>query len=156
MTTETNIPSAPTPEIPVRTGVAGTIDAGELVRRPPPSNSGRSALGPPAEVAKRLPGNILIIDDEPANVVIARKHLERAGYYSFKTTTDSTVAYNLIQASKPDVVLLDINMPEVSGIEILKQIRANKETRQLPVLILTANDDYAIKVVCLELELLTF
>jgi putative two-component system response regulator len=99
----------------------------------------------------RLAGNIMIVDDEPANVAVVQKLLERAGYHSFKSTTDSTVAFNLIQASQPDVVLLDINMPEVNGVEILKLIRANPSTQQLPVLILTANSDPDIKLLCLEL-----
>jgi putative two-component system response regulator len=151
MTTETNIATTPTPAPMMSAVAAQATNAEPEMPQASQASSGRTVLGPPNEATKLLAGNILIIDDEPANVVIARKHLERAGYHSFKTTTDSTVAYNLIQASKPDVVLLDINMPEVSGIEILKQVRANEETRQLPVLILTANDDYAIKVVCLEL-----
>jgi putative two-component system response regulator len=101
--------------------------------------------------SQHLPGRIMIVDDEPANVAVVRKLLERAGYHSFKSTTDSTVAFNLIQATRPDVVLLDINMPEVSGIEILKMIRTHPATRHTPVLILTANGDQDIKVICLEL-----
>lgn len=98
-----------------------------------------------------LSGKIMIVDDEPANVAVVRKLLERAGYHSFKSTTDSTIAFNLIQATRPDVVLLDINMPEVSGIEILKMIRTHPATRHTPVLILTANSDHDIKLICLEL-----
>jgi putative two-component system response regulator len=98
-----------------------------------------------------LPGKIMIVDDEPANVAVVRKLLERAGYHEFKSTTDSTVAFNLIQATRPDVVLLDINMPEVSGIEILEMIRTHPATRRTPVLILTANSDHDIKLTCLEL-----
>lgn len=100
---------------------------------------------------ERLPGNILIVDDEPANVAVVRKLLERAGYFSFKSTTDSTVAFNLILAALPDVVLLDINMPHVSGIEILKLVRNHPSTRHVPVLILTANSDRDVKLECLEL-----
>ncbi len=99
----------------------------------------------------RLPGRIMIVDDEPANVAVVRKLLEKAGYHAFKSTTDSTVAFNLIQATRPDVVLLDINMPEVSGIEILKMIRTHPATRRIPVLILTANGDHEVKLMCLDL-----
>ena len=47
--------------------------------------------------SQRLPGNIMIIDDEPANVAVVRRLLERAGYHSFKSTSDSSVAFSLNQ-----------------------------------------------------------
>ena len=73
-------------------------------------------------------GRIMIVDDEIANVLVAKKYLERAGYRSFETTTDSSTALNLIFSTKPDVLLLDINMPEIDGIQILKEIRFPKLT----------------------------
>ena len=96
-------------------------------------------------------GTIMIVDDEIANILVAKKLLERAGYSNFETTTDSSVAFNLIQATRPDVVLLDINMPEVSGVEVLRKIRSSEQSRHLPVLILTANSDADVKLMCLEL-----
>ena len=101
--------------------------------------------------SQRTPGNILIVDDEPANVAIVRKYLERAGYYSFQSTTDSTVAFSLIKATRPDVILLDINMPEITGIDILRMVRSTPATKLLPVLILTANAEHEVKLECLEL-----
>ncbi len=102
------------------------------------------------KIAPRL-GKIMIVDDEIANVLVAKKLLQQAGYSDFETTTDSAQAYGIVQATRPDVVLLDINMPEISGVEILRMIRSNKSTRHLPVLILTANSDSDIKLMCLEL-----
>ncbi len=99
----------------------------------------------------RLSGRIMIVDDEIANVMVARKLLERAGYSQFETTTDSSIAINLAHSSNPDVLLLDINMPNVDGIEILKQIRSIDKFQHLPVLILTANSEADIKLKCLEL-----
>ncbi|GAA4451182.1 response regulator [Novipirellula rosea] len=93
----------------------------------------------------------MIVDDEIANVLVAKKHLEQAGYSSFEMTTDSSVALNLICANRPDVVLLDINMPEVDGITILRQLRERAEFRHLPVLILTANSEAEVKLKCLDL-----
>jgi putative two-component system response regulator len=101
--------------------------------------------------ATTLPGKIMIIDDEIANVLVVKKLLERAGYRAFETTTDSSVALSLIHGTRPDVVLLDINMPEVSGVDVLREIRASKQSRHLPVLILTANCDADVKWMCLEL-----
>lgn len=93
----------------------------------------------------------MIVDDEVANVLVARKMLERAGYTSFETTTDSSTTLNLLQQTNPDVLLLDINMPKVDGIQILSQVRSIDQFRHLPVLILTANTDSAVKLRCLEL-----
>ena len=100
---------------------------------------------------KPRPGKVMIVDDEIANVLVAKKLLQQAGYSDFETTTDSTRAYELVLATGPDVILLDINMPEVSGIEILQKIRANRATRHLPVLILTANSKSDVKLMCLEM-----
>ena len=68
----------------------------------------------------------MIVDDEIANVLVAKKLLQQAGYNDFETTTDSTRAYDLLLSTGPDVILLDINMPEVSGVEILRKVRANR------------------------------
>ncbi|GAA5511073.1 HD-GYP domain-containing protein [Novipirellula caenicola] len=104
-----------------------------------------------AKNATHLSGKIMIVDDEIANVLVAKKHLEQAGYSSFEMTTDSSVALNLICANRPDVVLLDINMPDVDGITILRQLRERPEFRHLPVLILTANSEAEVKLKCLDL-----
>lgn len=98
-----------------------------------------------------LPGKIMIVDDEIANVLIVKKYLERAGYRSFETTTDSSAAIRILHATRPDVLLLDINMPSVDGIEILREVRKSPLFKHLPVLILTANTDENIKLTCLEL-----
>ena len=98
-----------------------------------------------------LPGKIMIVDDEVANVLVARKLLERAGYSSFVTTTDSSAAINMAHSTNPDVILLDINMPNIDGVQILSQIRSIDRFRHLPVLILTANNESEVKLKCLEL-----
>lgn len=100
---------------------------------------------------RTLPGKIMIVDDEIANVLVARKLLERAGYRSFETTTDSTMAVALVYESRPDVLLLDINMPQVDGIKILHKLKSTPAFRHLPILILTANNDSKTKLKCLEL-----
>ena len=96
-------------------------------------------------------GKIMIVDDEIANVMIAKKLLSTAGYKDFFTTTDSAEVMNLVHLQNPDVLLLDINMPTVDGISILKQIRSVDRFHYLPVLVLTANGDSSVKLRCLEL-----
>jgi putative two-component system response regulator len=89
---------------------------------------------------------IAIIDDEPINIKIVRKHLQGVGYEQFVTSSDSVNATEMICREKPDVVLLDVMMPQIDGIQILQEIRANEQLRHIPVLILTASTDAATKL----------
>ncbi len=93
---------------------------------------------------------IAIIDDEPINVEAVREHLRIAGYRQFFTTTDSTKAVDLIRKERPDVVLLDIMMPQVSGLDILNEMRQSRDLFDLPVIILTAATDREMKLQALE------
>jgi putative two-component system response regulator len=94
---------------------------------------------------------IMIIDDEPINVKVARKYLKLEGYENFVTTTDSREALALIEKERPDLILLDIMMPHVSGLDILAALRADARWALLPVVILTAANDQATKRRALEL-----
>lgn len=110
-----------------------------------PVPTGRSA-GPLGATAK-----IMIVDDEPINIMVAVKYLEHAGFSHLASTSDARRAFALICQEAPDVLLLDIMMPEVNGLEILRQVRAERRLAQLPVIILTAVDDRQIKATALEL-----
>lgn len=94
---------------------------------------------------------IMIVDDEPINIKVVQKYLAGHGYANFCTTTDSTQAVKLLYAEHPDIALLDIMMPEVSGIEILQHLRADHRLAHIPVVILTAVGDARIKRKALEL-----
>lgn len=98
-----------------------------------------------------LAARIMIVDDEPLNIKVARKYLSIAGYDDFVTTTDATRAMEMIRTERPDVILLDIMMPRVSGLEILQAVRADASLAHLPVLILTAATDAQTKQSALEL-----
>ncbi len=89
---------------------------------------------------------IAIVDDEPVNVRVVRRMLMLAGYQQFFTTSDSTEAMELIRSCRPDVLLLDIMMPVVSGLDILGQLRADECFVDLPVVILTAATDRQTKL----------
>ena len=104
-----------------------------------------------AEVRGGVPARVMIVDDEPINIKVARKYLQIAGYRDFVTVTEAPRALDAIRSERPDVVLLDVMMPEVSGLEILKAIRDDEHLRHLPVLILTASTDAGTKLQALEL-----
>lgn len=108
--------------------------------------SGSEEKGKPQRSSK-----IMIVDDEPINVKVARKYLALEGYEDFVTTTDSREALALIEQNRPDLVLLDIMMPHVSGLDILAALRADPRWTHLPVVILTAANDQSTKRRALEL-----
>jgi putative two-component system response regulator len=114
----------------------------------PNQDSVTSALDKNKTIAS---SKILIVDDEPINVKVARKYLKLEGYEHFVTTTDSREAVALVENERPDVVLLDIMMPHVSGLDVLAALRADKRYTHLPVVILTAATDQATKRRALEL-----
>ena len=94
---------------------------------------------------------IMIVDDEPLNVKIVRKHLANAGYTNFITTTDSKHALETMAHEKPGVVLLDVMMPEIGGLEMLERVRADRELANTPVIIMTADGHRETMVKALKL-----
>lgn len=94
---------------------------------------------------------IMILDDEPINMRVLELHLTEEGYNRFVLISDSTTAMEVLRSEKPDVLLLDLNMPKVSGLEILQEVRADKELNQLPVIVLTSSICSETKVQALEL-----
>ncbi len=84
---------------------------------------------------------VMIVDDEPLNVRVLRKYLETVGFYRFVTTSDAIEALPLLEQEQPDILLLDIMMPGISGLDILETIRSHSQLRYLPVIILTAASD---------------
>lgn len=88
---------------------------------------------------------IFILDDEPLNIRIVQKCLRHAGYTNVVSTSDSRTAVDLIRSERPDVIVLDIMMPHVSGMHILEVIRGDCRLHHIPVLILTASGDDVMK-----------
>lgn len=88
---------------------------------------------------------IVIVDDEPFNFMVLRKFLTDDGYANILTTSDSTTAVETIRSARPDLVILDVVMPQVDGIEILTELKADKALCSIPVLILTATADARVK-----------
>ncbi len=81
--------------------------------------------------------DVLIAEDEPSILESLDFILRRAGY-SIESVTDGDAALAAIRRERPRLVVLDVMLPKRSGFEVLKQIRADRLTRDLPVMILTA------------------
>jgi DNA-binding response OmpR family regulator len=79
---------------------------------------------------------ILICDDEPFVLRLLQVHFERKGF-DVHTATNGREALEFLSKETPDVCLLDVMMPYVSGLEVLTKIRTNPETENLPVVMLT-------------------
>lgn len=81
---------------------------------------------------------ILYIEDDPANRLLVRRVLEAAGY-KVEEAVDGPSGVQKAQASLPDLILLDINLPDVDGYEVVKMLRRTPGLRQVPIVALTAN-----------------
>ena len=84
-----------------------------------------------------MPKHILAVDDERNIVRLVQVNLERAGY-RVSTACDGVDALAQIHAERPDLVVLDVMMPRMDGFETLRRLKADPETADLPVLMLTA------------------
>jgi len=80
---------------------------------------------------------ILLVDDVPQNVQILHQIL-KDGDYSFSIATNGMDALNSVKVKKPDLILLDIMLGDIDGFEVCKQIKENPDTREIPVIFLTA------------------
>lgn len=81
---------------------------------------------------------ILIIDDELALARAVELHLEVAGRFETKVETKGQKALQTALAFKPDFILLDVNMPDLNGFEVMYQLEAHPELKDVPVVFLTA------------------
>lgn len=98
---------------------------------------------------------ILIVDDDASNLKVASRILvaENMRVSCLKSGED---AIRFLKENRPDLILLDIHMPGMNGFETLARIRENKETADLPVIFLTADDDRNTEAKCLEAGAMDF
>lgn len=94
---------------------------------------------------------IMMVDDESITMMVVQSFLEDAGYSEFILVEDSVTAMDELRKHRPDVLLLDVVMPQVSGFDILKMLRQEEEFSHLPVIILTSSSDAATKLQALDL-----
>ena len=82
---------------------------------------------------------ILIVDDEPSNVDVLRRLLERAGFNRLETTTEPRDAASMYVRFRPDLILLDLHMPHLDGLAVMDQLNEIAEASYLPILMLTGD-----------------
>ena len=81
---------------------------------------------------------VLIIEDNDKNMKLARDVLQAKGYQTLEAVTGEE-GVKLVKEKKPDLVLMDIQLPGINGIEAFRQIRGDANTRGIPVVALTAS-----------------
>ncbi len=90
---------------------------------------------------------ILVVDDEPKIVKLARDYLERSGYVVL-TAGDGRTALSIARSEKPDLVVLDLNLPELDGLDVCRSLRRESD---VPIIMLTARIDETDRLIGLEL-----
>lgn len=101
--------------------------------------------------SKLQAAKVMLVDDEPINLDVVAAYLDEAGYTNVFTTDDSASALTAMRRELPQVVLLDLRMPDVNGFEILDAARKDPELHHIPIIILTASTDAEHKLKALEL-----
>lgn len=96
-------------------------------------------------MADKLEGTILIVDDMPENVTLLSRILANQGY-TVKTAGNGAQAIDYAQTSSPDLILLDINMPEMDGFETCVRLKKDVRTRDIPVIFISALDGVEDKI----------
>src|SRR5665213_711176 len=103
---------------------------------------------PRADRRSMMP-SVLVVEDEPAILELLRINLLDAGY-EVRGAADAETARRLLNEALPDLVLLDWMLPGQSGLALARELRADKRTRELPIIMVTAKGDEADKVAGLE------
>lgn len=82
--------------------------------------------------------SILIVDDQPANILLLEEMLCDVGYTNLTSTTDPTAVYELHRQNRYDLILLDLKMPVMDGFQVMAGLKAIEKDSYLPVLVITA------------------
>ena len=103
-----------------------------------------------------LDSKILIVDDEESNVRLLEYLLQREGYRSVRSTTHPQEVVQVHEEYCPDLVLLDLVMPGIDGVEIMKRLYEVKRKTYPSIIVISANDNDEAKVRSLALGVLDF
>lgn len=94
--------------------------------------------------------NLLVVDDNAANRDIVKRNLERQGYH-VTTASDGTEGLKLIAGGGFDLVLLDVIMPGLDGLEVLRRMKADTAMREIPVVMMSALDETSSVIRCIKM-----
>jgi CheY-like chemotaxis protein len=140
------------------------IDAGDELKLAQPTTAKRGvndcaeAAGAPftdprksAALRKLRNSLIMMVDDEATSIEVTRELLHAAGYTRFVSTTDPFEAMGMLKALEPELLLLDLMMPGMSGLELLEHIEREGILKHVPAVIVTASTDVQSRFRALQL-----
>ena len=96
-------------------------------------------------LSEEMSSLVLIVEDEPGLVTMLRYNLEREGY-RVEEAADGEEALLKVEEATPDIILLDWMLPRLSGLEVCRRVRRRPDTRDLPIIMLTARGEEADRV----------
>jgi DNA-binding response OmpR family regulator len=106
---------------------------------PQPAGDRNTPTPQPATTSQARPARVLIADDNPQGVELLEAYLGQTDY-DLQTAADGEETLRKVRTWQPDVILLDIMMPKISGFEVCKRLRADPTTRDIAILMITALD----------------
>jgi two-component system cell cycle response regulator DivK len=95
------------------------------------------AMNPGSDMAQRTGKKVLIVEDNDLNMKLFNDLLEAHGYHTLQTK-DGVEALRMARQHRPDLILMDIQLPEVSGLEVTRWLKEDEELRRIPVIAVTA------------------
>jgi len=93
---------------------------------------------------------IAVVDDEPDIAELVSLHLKKARF-EVKTFLNGNKFYDFLSRTKPDLIVLDLLLPDIDGLEICKDLKSNPELKEIPIIMLTAKGEEMDKILGLEL-----
>lgn len=97
---------------------------------------------------------ILVVDDDKTNLALAQKIL--GAQYRIAASTSGEAALKYLESHRPDLILLDINMPNMDGFEVMEQLRSSLNTEMIPVIFLTADNLAETEIKCFQMGAMDF
>ena len=97
---------------------------------------------------------ILVVDDDKTNLSLAQRIL--GPQYRIAASNSGTAALKYLETHRPDLILLDINMPEMDGFEVMERIHSNVHTESIPVIFLTADALAETEIKCFQMGAMDF
>lgn len=134
-----------TGSVELRNLISGGIDAAPLA----PEIGDDSTESSPAPAVQKS-GSILVVDDQESNRVLLARRLRKRGY-AVSVAENGRQALERLRQRRFDLVLLDIVMPEVDGLDVLRIVKSDPQLMHIPILMLSAVDELSAVVRCIEL-----
>src|SRR3954470_14739329 len=117
----------------------------------PAESSAVAPLVSGSALVKFSDAKVMMVDDDALMTEVVQTYLEDGGYRNLVAMNDPRGALESVRRENPDLLLLDLMMPGVSGFEILEHLRADEDLKFMPVIVLTAATDSSNKLKALEL-----